>query len=103
MRGGGAMLAFDLVGATATSANRFMRGLEVATPARSLGGCHTTVAESARAHSYYSISTGTQIGVPSAVPFLTPASKSVLYTLCIVSKSVSYTLRNVKKFLRDSM
>ena len=44
------------------------------------------VAESARAHSYYSISTGTQIGVPSAVPFLTPVSKSVLYTLCSVKK-----------------
>ena len=30
------------------------------------------VTESARACSYYSISTGTQIGEPSAVPFLTP-------------------------------
>ena len=42
------------------------------------------VTESARAHSYYSVSTGMQIGAPLAVPFLTPVSKSVLYTLCIV-------------------
>ena len=34
------------------------------------------VTESARACSYYSISTGTQIGEPSAVPFLPPVSRS---------------------------
>ena len=38
MRGGGAMLAFDLVGATAAGANRFMRGLEVLR-----GGCAATL------------------------------------------------------------
>ena len=59
------------------------------------------VAESARAHSYYSIRTGSQIGEPSAVPFVTPVSKSVLYTLCrlLVSKSVIYIPHNVKKCL----
>ena len=36
------------------------------------------VTESARARSYYSISTGTQIGDPSAVPFLTPRVKKCL-------------------------
>ena len=59
------------------------------------------VTESAGAHSYYSISTGMQTGTPPAVPFLTPVSKSVLYTLCSVKKclipptlcqNVSYTL-----------
>ena len=34
--------------------------------------------ESARACSYYSVSTGTQIGEPSAVPFLTPRVKKCL-------------------------
>lgn len=45
MRGGGAMLAFDLADEfnNATDANRFMAGLRLSTPARSLGGCHTTV------------------------------------------------------------
>lgn len=45
MRGGGAMLAFDLGEGytTAEAANRFMEGLTLSTPARSLGGCHTTV------------------------------------------------------------
>lgn len=45
MRGGGAMLAFDLGGGdtTGATANRFMRALRLSTPARSLGGCHTTV------------------------------------------------------------
>lgn len=45
MRGGGAMLAFDLGGGhdNAASANRFMSTLQLSTPARSLGGCHTTV------------------------------------------------------------
>ena len=35
------------------------------------------VTESARAHSYYSVSTGTQIGEPSAVPFWSPVSKNI--------------------------
>ena len=48
-------------------------------------------AESARAHSYYSISTGTQIGEPSAVPFLTPVSKSVSYTICSVKKCLRHS------------
>jgi cystathionine beta-lyase/cystathionine gamma-synthase len=45
MRGGGAMLAFDLGGGdtTGATANRFMSALKLSTPARSLGGCHTTV------------------------------------------------------------
>lgn len=46
MKGGGAMLAFDLGGdikPSAAIANRFMEGLRLSTPARSLGGCHTTV------------------------------------------------------------
>ena len=45
MRGGGAMLAFELGGGdpTGATANRFMASLALATPARSLGGCHTTV------------------------------------------------------------
>lgn len=44
MRAGGAMLAFDIKTATSSeAANRFMTGLKLATPARSLGGCHTTV------------------------------------------------------------
>ena len=45
MRGGGAMLAFDLGGGhdTSAAANRFMASLRLSTPARSLGGCHTTV------------------------------------------------------------
>ena len=45
MRGGGAMLAFDLGGGdpTGETANRFMQALKLSTPARSLGGCHTTV------------------------------------------------------------
>ena len=47
--GGGAMLAFDLAGmpadaaAASEMANRFMSNLSLSTPARSLGGCHTTV------------------------------------------------------------
>lgn len=45
MKGGGAMLAFDLGGGdtTGATANRFMQALQLSTPARSLGGCHTTV------------------------------------------------------------
>jgi cystathionine beta-lyase len=45
MKGGGAMLAFDLAGGdtTGVTANRFLEGLCLSTPARSLGGCHTTV------------------------------------------------------------
>lgn len=45
MRGGGAMLAFDLAGGdtTGATANRFLAALKLSTPARSLGGCHTTV------------------------------------------------------------
>jgi cystathionine beta-lyase/cystathionine gamma-synthase len=45
MKGGGAMLAFDLGGSdtAGTTANRFMQALQLSTPARSLGGCHTTV------------------------------------------------------------
>ena len=45
MRGGGAMLAFELESddATGATANRFMAALRMSTPARSLGGCHTTV------------------------------------------------------------
>lgn len=45
MRGGGAMLAFNLGGGdtTGATANRFMSALTLSTPARSLGGCHTTV------------------------------------------------------------
>ena len=39
------MLAFDLAGGdtTGVTANRFMSALRLSTPARSLGGCHTTV------------------------------------------------------------
>ena len=45
MRAGGAMLAFELSAehSNAHSANRFMSTLELSTPARSLGGVHTTV------------------------------------------------------------
>lgn len=44
-RGFGAMLAFELDSddPTGATANRFMAALELATPARSLGGAHTTV------------------------------------------------------------
>ena len=60
------------------------------------------VAESARAHSYYSISTGMQTARPPAVPFLTPGSK-VFCTLPVVSKSIFYTPDGVKKCLIDSL
>lgn len=46
MVAGGAMLAFDLGGdikPTSEIANRFMAALKLSTPARSLGGVHTTV------------------------------------------------------------
>merc|ERR1719379_1331728 len=45
MRGGGAMLAFNLAGGdtTGVTANKFLQALKMSTPARSLGGCHTTV------------------------------------------------------------
>jgi cystathionine beta-lyase len=46
MKGGGAMLTFDLGGditPTGEIANKFMAALKLVTGARSLGGCHTTV------------------------------------------------------------
>ena len=70
----------DLVRESALSAMKQIAALRMEMAAK--------VTESARAHSYYSISTGTQIGAPPAVPFLTPASKSVLYTLCSVRKGL---------------
>ena len=51
------------------------------------------VTESARAHGYYSISTGMQSGAPPAVPFLTsPPVKSVLYTLFSVKKYLIHSI-----------
>ena len=64
---------------------------------------HTRVTASAdSACSDYSISTGTQIGAPPAVPFLTPCQK-VSYTLTVVSKSVLYTLSSVQKCILRSI
>ena len=54
------------------------------------------VTESARACSYYPVSTGTQIGTHPAVPFLTPVSKSVLYTPSVVSESALFTHKSTK-------
>ena len=61
------------------------------------------VTESARAHSYYSISTGTQIGVPSAVPFLTPASKSALHTSCSVKRCLIHPTEGSKSVFLHSI
>ena len=48
--------------------------------------CVLEVTESARAHSYYSISTGVQTVRPPVVPILHPCLKSVLCTACSVKK-----------------
>ena len=53
---------------------------------------HCEVAESACAHSYYSISTGMQTAHPRLYHFLTPVSKSVLYTFCSVKKCLIHSI-----------
>ena len=63
--------------------------------------------ESARAHSYYSVSTGMEIA--RAPPFcqkclmLSIWCQKVSYTLYVASKSVLDTLDSVKKCLVDSL
>ena len=60
------------------------------------------VTESARAHGYYSVSTGMHIGDSRLYHFRPPGQK-VSYTPSVVSENVFYTLPSVEKCIIQSI